>query len=86
MSDFHTMSDGWKNEDDIKAELRVLTDQLTKLREELRGMVTPPKPNPTRSFLHRQAWPASRSNDEPVAADRKRTNAKRKASKSNKGR
>jgi hypothetical protein len=52
------MSD-WKNEDDIKAELRVLTGELKHLREELRGMVSPPKPNPSRAFLHRQSWPAS---------------------------
>ena len=66
---------GWKNEDDIKAELRVLTDELRRLREELRGMVTPRKPNPTRAFLHRQSWPAPRDvKDEPseVAADRPR--------------
>jgi len=50
----------WKNEDDIKAELRVLTEELRKLREDLRGMVAPPKPNPTRAFLHRQSWPDSR--------------------------
>ena len=65
----------WKNEDDIKAELRVLTDELRRLREELRGMVAPPKPNPTRAFLHRQSWPAPRETrdvrDEPaIAADR----------------
>ena len=65
----------WKNEDDIKAELRVLTDELRRLREELRGMVAPPKPNPTRAFLHRQSWPSPRETrevrDEPeIAADR----------------
>lgn len=47
----------WKNEDDIKAELRTLTDELKHLREELRGMVSPPKQNPSRAFLHRQTWP-----------------------------
>jgi hypothetical protein len=47
----------WKNEDDIKAELRVLTNELRHLREELRSMVAPPKPNPTRALLHRQSWP-----------------------------
>lgn len=48
----------WKNEDDIKAELRAMTDELRRLREGLRNMVSPPaKPNPTRAFLHRQAWP-----------------------------
>ena len=47
----------WKNEDDIKAELRTLTDELKHLREELRNMVSPPKRNPSRAFLHRQTWP-----------------------------
>jgi hypothetical protein len=48
----------WKNEDDIKAELRVLTAELRKLREGLRNMVSPPpRPNPSREFLHRQTWP-----------------------------
>lgn len=63
----------WKNEDDIKAELRTLTEDLRKLREELRGMVTPRKQNPTRALLHRQQWP--RSPDEEVignAADEAR--------------
>jgi hypothetical protein len=53
------MTKGWKNEDDIKAELRVLTDELRTLRHELRNMVAPPKPqNPSRAFLHRHSWPA----------------------------
>lgn len=52
------MSNEWKNEDDIKAELRVLTEELRTLRHELRNMVAPPKPrNLTRALLHRQAWP-----------------------------
>ena len=37
----------WKNEDDIKAELRELTSELRRLREELRGMLEP-RPHPTR--------------------------------------
>ena len=53
------MSDEWKNEDDIKADLRTLTAELRRLREELRGMVTPPKPNPSRAVLHRQSWPST---------------------------
>lgn len=73
----------WKNEDDIKAELRAMTDELRRLREGLRNMVSPPtKPNPTRAFLHRQSWPpetaepAQSKPREPVravavAADRK---------------
>ena len=61
----------WKNEDDIKAELRFLTGELKQLRQELRAMVSPPKPNPSRAFLHRQSWPspprevASESTKEP---------------------
>jgi hypothetical protein len=57
----------WKNEDDIKAELRFLTGELKQLRQELRAMVSPPKPNPSRSFLHRQAWPPT----PPATADEK---------------
>jgi hypothetical protein len=54
----HPMSNAWKNEDDIKAELRVLTEELRTLRHELRNMVAPPKPhNLTRALLHRQTWP-----------------------------
>jgi len=60
---------GWKNEDDIKAELRVLTDELRHLREELRSMVAPPKPNPTRAFLHRQSWPPPRESAPPPQAE-----------------
>lgn len=53
------MNDDWKNEEAIKAELRVLTDELRTLRQELRNMVSrPPKTNPSRAFLHRQSWPA----------------------------
>ena len=46
----------WKNEDEIKAELRAMTDELRKLREGLRDLVSPPKANPSRAFLHRQSW------------------------------
>jgi hypothetical protein len=62
-----SMSD-WKTEDDIKAELRVLTGELKQLREELRNMVAPPKTNPSRAFLHRQAWPAPTTRDTTVVA------------------
>ena len=80
------MSD-WKNEDTIKAELRAMTDELRRLREGLRNMVSPPKPNPSRAFLHRQSWPletAERPAPTPVeppraeAADRKRTKRRKK--------
>jgi hypothetical protein len=61
----------WKNEDDIKAELRVLTDELKHLREELRDMVTPPKQRPARSLLHRHSWrpPSSEGPPRPEARE-----------------
>ena len=65
------MSD-WKNEDDIKAELRAMTDELRKLREGLRNLVSPPKTNPARAFLHRQAWPVAAEPERGLAEDRKR--------------
>ena len=60
----------WKNEDDIKAELRAMTDELRKLREGLRNLVSPPKTHPSREFLHRQSWPAPAEPAAPVADDR----------------
>jgi len=74
----------WKNEDDIKAELRVLTGELKQLREELRDLVAPPKQNPSRAFLHRQAWPSSKARNTDVIAsahDRKRPGGKRRTDK-----
>ena len=70
----------WKNEDDIKAELRVLTAELRKLREGLRNMVSPPpRPNPSREFLHRQTWPPPSQPERPaVAPDHKRTKSRKK--------
>ncbi len=71
----------WKNEDDIKAELRMLTGELKHLREELRDMVAPPKQNPTRAFLHRQSWPqAARppAADDPARKDKKAPKRKRR--------
>jgi hypothetical protein len=70
----------WQNEDDIKAELRVLTAELRRLREGLRNMVSPPpKQHPSRAFLHRQSWPAiapgpERAPDRKPAKAEKRTN------------
>lgn len=60
----HLMSEDWKNEEEIKAELRTLTDELRALRHELTNMLAPPKPNPSRAFLHRQSWPST-----PAQAD-----------------
>ena len=69
------MAADWKNEDDIKAELRAMTDELRKVREGLRNMVSPPKPNPSRAFLHRQSWPTTPPS---VAAEKPRTRSKPK--------
>jgi hypothetical protein len=75
------MSD-WKNEDDIKAELRFLTGELRRLREGLRNMVTPPpKSNPSRLSLHRQSWPAPAEPERSVAPDRKRPQSKTRSRK-----
>lgn len=75
------MSD-WKNEDDIKAELRVLTGDLKQLREELRTVASPPKQNPSRAFLHRQSWPPAEPRPatapERKPARRTRATAKKK--------
>jgi hypothetical protein len=63
----------WKNEDEIKAELRAMTEELRHLREGLRNMVSPPpKPNPSRAFLHRQSWPLPAEPEQAVAPDTKR--------------
>ena len=83
------MGGDWQNEDDIKAELRVLTDELKKLREELRGMVARPKPNPTRAFLHRHSWPpapARRSDPVASANERPRSGGKPRINKPSKDR
>jgi hypothetical protein len=67
----------WKNEEDIKAELRDLTSELRRLREELRGMVEPaPKQNSTRAFLHKQSWPPG--GPRAVVADRRRRHSRTK--------
>ena len=76
----------WKNEDDIKAELRAMTDELRRLRQGLRNMVSPPKPNPSRAFLHRRSWPDAAEPVPPkplepppsAAADRTRGRRKKK--------
>jgi hypothetical protein len=76
---------GWKNEDDIKAELRILTDELKSLRQELSDLVAPPKQNPTRAFLHRQSWPPPSSRRPQIvdkAADRPKPKGRRRNDRS----
>ena len=73
------MSKDWKNEDDIKAELRTLTDELRTLRHELRNMVAPPKTkDPSRAFLHRHAWPSMPRPEPETAPDRPEPRRKKK--------
>jgi hypothetical protein len=65
----------WHSEDEIKAQLRELTERTRKLRHDLDGMVRPAaEPNPARAFIHRQGWPKNppKPPAQEVAADRKR--------------
>jgi hypothetical protein len=59
----------WKNEEDIKAELRAMTDELRKLRE---GLRSPPRSHPPHEFLLRQPRPAPAEPAPPAAGDGKR--------------
>lgn len=60
----------WKDEEQIKAELRLLTGQLKQLREELRDLVTPPKRSASQAFLHRKGWPGEPFEERDSAEDR----------------
>lgn len=60
----------WKDEEQIKAELRLLTGQLKQLREELRDLVAPPKRSSSQAFLHRKGWPAEAGDSRESADDR----------------
>lgn len=60
----------WKDEEQIKSELRLLTRQLKQLREELRDLVSPPKASPSRAFLHRKGWPGETADERDAADER----------------
>lgn len=62
----------WKDEEQIKAELRLLTRQLRELRGELTDLLSPPKPSRARALLHRKGWPGEPSDDRDSADDRDR--------------
>ena len=66
--------DDWKDEEQIKAELRMLTRQLRELRGELTDLLSPPKPSRARALLHRRGWPGepSEGDDRDFADDRDR--------------
>jgi hypothetical protein len=65
----------WKYEDDIKAELRELTSELRRLRQELSGMIAPEKPKSPRAFLHKHAWPPDRPHG--VVNDRRKRKSRK---------
>ena len=54
-------------------ELKELTERTRKLREELRDMVSSPKPQDlTRSLLHTQSWARERRKEQSAVADDRR--------------
>jgi hypothetical protein len=61
------MAGPYKNEDEVKAELRFLTEQTRKLRQELRADLAAPKPDITRALLHTRAWTSDTAPTPPVA-------------------
>ena len=69
----------WHSEEDIKAQLRELTERTRKLRHDLDEMVRPSEPNPARAFIHRQVWPKSQAATPATAAERKRKTKKPRA-------
>ena len=66
----------WESEEQIKADLRELTNKTRKLREDLDALVRPASPNPARAFIHRQAWPKAQVPE--VAAERPREPRKKR--------
>ena len=50
------MADGWA-EDDIKAQLRALTENTRKLRQELETLISGPETPPSRRLLRPSAAP-----------------------------
>jgi hypothetical protein len=60
--------------DSLIDELRSLTEQTRKLREELRGMVDAPKSKDlTRALIHTHRWPRERRHEErPATPERRR--------------
>jgi hypothetical protein len=65
----------WEGEEEIKAQLRELTNRTRKLREDLTAMVRPSAAKPARAFIHRQAWPTANA---PATAPDKQRRARKK--------
>jgi len=70
---YKTTVKDWEGEEEIKAQLRELTDRTRKLREDLTALVRPSAAKPARAFIHRQAWPVN-----PPATAPERTRRPRK--------
>jgi hypothetical protein len=65
----------YKGEQALKEELRELTEQTRRLREELNDMVSAPRSKDlTRALLHTQSWAKARRREQipAVAQDRRR--------------
>ena len=63
----------YTSEQSLLDELKMLTEQTRKLREELRDMVSTPKPHDlTRALLHTQSWKKDRPPDAPAEANERR--------------
>jgi hypothetical protein len=67
----------YENEDAIKSDLRDLTEQTRKLRQELQGMLTRPQTDPARHLSHVPPWPDSKRPD-PTAEGRPRRRRKQR--------
>jgi hypothetical protein len=75
------MAGPYKNEDDVKAELRFLTEQTRKLRQELRADLARAKPDITRALLHTRAWTRDTPITTPPAAPTADDSPKRRGRK-----
>jgi len=53
----HTVKKVRGSEEGINAELRALTQQTRRLREELQEMIRPPTRDRVRGFVHQRRWP-----------------------------
>jgi hypothetical protein len=60
----------WESEEQIKAQLRDLTERTRRLRQELDALVRPAASSPTRGFIQRQSWPKAQPPE--VAGERRR--------------
>jgi hypothetical protein len=72
LASVHNTVKDWHSEEEIKAQLRELTERTRKLRHDLDEMVRPGEPNPARAFIHRQMWPKAQPLPPAAAAERKR--------------